>query len=678
MATQEHVTRLRLAVESLKSCVNNSSLYRVQIGSSSLSQGPLPDLLARLVNQGEFAIINAPAAPDGAVSAAAALYERITQRLTDHARLSQDESISKDSDLVKAIESDMDELNLQWTHFIAAAIESSRLPETDTDPVGLVRENIILRAQRDALSLKLAELQNERRGTVPRVKRRRRIAVMSQHQHWLVFVGIFLFYLALAPLSLSQMGYQRENAETADYIAGRLTGQAVSPVRMPANGILEPVLETPLMLLAQPFNEIWRERISSLEPILLISFAVLIVFIWSQKLDRVWALPLTLIFALATTIWPYAYIGIEPAQLLFLVLSGYLALGSDSPRTWKAALAFALSSGLALNLMPSSAALAPAIGYLLICYFSPAWKQGILSTRSYLLQTAALAIPSFVFYPISAYSRGFSRTWQSNPFRLQNFLVGDPAAIILNAISLFISTNKGLLIYCPVVLLCLLALKPAFRTNRSVVILACLALLGQVAIASVTYFWSDETWGPRYLQCTIAPLFIVIAASKAGRPLILRRELALAAFAIWGLLISVLGNLFPYQTLQRVALVSSPSTIEQLQYDARWNPIRFNLHLIKQRLFPNQDIYWPPIDHPNPPLSGEPTTEVHPVSLTPYAAFQPYLLASWRHWHGTLDFLLWLLCSAALIVGPALVVLSQSAVAVDSQVPAEPVAASVT
>ena len=97
--------------------------------------------------------------------------------------------------------------------------------------------------------------------------------------------------------------------------------------------------------------------------------------------------------------------------------------------------------------MSSGAALIPAIGYLLICYFRPAWKQGLLSTQSYLLRTGALVVPSLVLYPISAYSRGFSETWRGKSFGLQAFLVGDPAAILLNAISLFISTNKGLLIY---------------------------------------------------------------------------------------------------------------------------------------------------------------------------------------------------------------------------------------
>jgi len=71
MATQEHVTRLHLAVESIKSLVNDSSLHPVRIGSSSLAESPLPDLLARLVKQGEFAIMNAPGTPDGAVTAAA-------------------------------------------------------------------------------------------------------------------------------------------------------------------------------------------------------------------------------------------------------------------------------------------------------------------------------------------------------------------------------------------------------------------------------------------------------------------------------------------------------------------------------------------------------------------------------------------------------------------------------
>jgi hypothetical protein len=81
MATEDHVTRLRLAVDHLKSMANYGALYRQHLGASSLSKGPLPDLLSRLVSKGEFAIINGPGTWDGAVSAAMTLYERISERL---------------------------------------------------------------------------------------------------------------------------------------------------------------------------------------------------------------------------------------------------------------------------------------------------------------------------------------------------------------------------------------------------------------------------------------------------------------------------------------------------------------------------------------------------------------------------------------------------------------------
>src|SRR5262249_55935257 len=199
-------------------------------------------------------------------------------------------------------------------------------------------------------------------------------AMEPRRQGFYLFVGIFLLYLSLSPLTTQatgyqfSMGYQCTNLGPAEYIAAKIAPplpyqrptNCSLPFWLPVNGLLEPVLETPLILPTLPLGELWSERIASLEPILLSSLLVLIVFIWSRQIAPSWAFPLTLTFALATIVWPYAYLGMEPAQSLFLLLSAYLALGWKRPRRWWTATAFAMSCALAISLKSSGIALIPA------------------------------------------------------------------------------------------------------------------------------------------------------------------------------------------------------------------------------------------------------------------------------------------------------------------------------
>jgi hypothetical protein len=71
-----------------------------------------------------------------------------------------------------------------------------------------------------------------------------------------------------------------------------------------------------------------------------------VLFLWLRKLTTPgMSILLTLAAAFGTMLWPYAYIGLEPKQSLFVLLAGYLALTDKGLRTWVRILLFGVSGG---------------------------------------------------------------------------------------------------------------------------------------------------------------------------------------------------------------------------------------------------------------------------------------------------------------------------------------------
>ena len=108
-----------------------------------------------------------------------------------------------------------------------------------------------------------------------------------------------------------------------------------------------------------------------------------------------------------------------------------------------------------------------------------------------------------------------------------------------------------------------------------------LTLGGLIAGFSITRMWADETWGPRYLHATIAPLVLCLAAAKSAMEFRWKRELLTAALLVLGIAFSLLGSFFPYVSLHNAATQSSQATLEALQYNPDWNHLRFNWQLMK-------------------------------------------------------------------------------------------------
>lgn len=497
------------------------------------------------------------------------------------------------------------------------------------------------------------------------------IKMKTQKLPWLFFLALTLFYLSLSPGAISGMGYTAENMNASNQIISNLGDwfelrRAATQVIWPRHGLFELIFQIPFLLLSRLFFDSsveWADRILAVDPILMTSLLCTLIFIWVHRITAslVWSYLLALMAGLSSMLWPYAYIGLETTQSLFLLLSGYLALGSNRKRTWPGALLFAVSCGLAVSVKSNGIFLAPAVASLVYFYF-----HGEL-TGSELKRVRAWVKPLVVvsligaLYIINAYTRTLSQTWASgasSSFRA--FSVDSPLIVIFNAFSILGSLNKGLIVYSPVVLLSLATFRQACRIDPRIVIFAGLTLVGLIGGCSLIFFWSDETWGPRYLHSSIGPLIICLALTKHSVRFRYRREIPLIALALLGLAISFLGAFFYYGTLHLTAIRSSQSTLEALQYDPNFNHIRFNLKLFELWLQGNHAPegaaeFWPPARRwwfePPPDAPALKT-----VNLREVATPQPSLVRGWGI-HRPMPYqIVWHVYLTCLLLGPLLLV----------------------
>ncbi len=111
------------------------------------------------------------------------------------------------------------------------------------------------------------------------------------------------------------------------------------------------------------------------------------------------------------------------------------------------------------------------------------------------------------------------------------------------AAGLLVSPSRGLLVFSPIVLVCLAGLGPAFREGWRGPLAWCLAAATAEFFfyASYTVWWAGHSYGPRYCL-DLVPLLIPLAA--AGIPAMTRRaftrRMALAALA-WSIGVAAAG-----------------------------------------------------------------------------------------------------------------------------------------
>jgi hypothetical protein len=474
------------------------------------------------------------------------------------------------------------------------------------------------------------------------------LAKPNRH-YWLFFLAVTLFYLSLSPGTIEGMGYARENLIAADQIAANLgnllSGRPMTPIEWTRHGCLEPILELPFVaasrLLFGPSIK-WAGRLTALQPILATAWLCALIFVWARRVSGslVWSYALASVAAFATMLWPYAYIGMETTQSAFLLYAGYLSLGRKPRRSWAETLLFAVACALAVSVKLNGIFLLPAVGFLVWSYFQPAssqeGKQDGGSTGGRLTKALAVAMVVIAIHGANHFAKSsyWSKDASSSTGYFFHWLADNPLTMALQAFAYFGSPNKSILIHAPVVALSLAALPRAYRAHPRLAIFAVLALAGLAGGFSLIHMWAEETWGPRYLHAAIAPLVVALAATKAGVRFNWRAEAPLLALASAGLAVSFLGAFFPYPPLHVAAMRSGQSTLEALQYDLRWNHVRFNLKLLQiwahGRVSSNIEPQpWPPALHwwfERPPDTPPEKT----VDLREMASPQPMLAQGWN------------------------------------------------
>lgn len=395
------------------------------------------------------------------------------------------------------------------------------------------------------------------------------------------FLAVALLYLSLSPFTISHMGYTGEEIRASRQLLGALPG----PVDWPRNGAVGLFLQLPFVaagdLLAGP--EKGADRLLSLQPVLASALLATLIFVWGSRLagSRTWGLTLALVAAFGTMLWPYAYIGLETTQSLFLLLAAYLALAARGPRTWSRSLLFGLCAAVAVSVKSNGVMLVPAAAFLIWAYFRGGRTEPG-GRRPPWWQAASIAAIVGAVFCANAYLRGLSwARFGGAVAYLSGWRPESALSPLLHLAGFLGSPNKGLLVFAPVVILGLLAIPRAFAADRRLAVFAVLTIAGLAGGFALLDVWSDETWGPRYLHSAVAPLVLCLAAARRAKPARLRHEVPLAVAAGLGFAVSLLGALFYYGSLAGVAFRTVPVTIGTFQGDPVWNHVRFNARLLE-------------------------------------------------------------------------------------------------
>jgi hypothetical protein len=483
-----------------------------------------------------------------------------------------------------------------------------------------------------------------------------------------MFVGLALVYLSLSPLSLLGMGYVPLFFKVSNQIIDNLEHllgitASFTPIGTTNHGLLEPIIEVPFIWIGRLLDgnnygpNGGPDTMLSVEPVLEVALICTVIFLWVRKItsSASWAYMLAMAAGFTTMLWAYAYISLETTQSLFLILSGYLVLADEKKGRWKT-VAVGVCCGIACSVKSSGIFLIPAIAFLVFEYSRDG--RSIRWRRLLLAGLICLAFLAGNRYSQMRQPGGYGL--QLRPARALFYVSRTtPIMAILNVPSMFVSMNKGLLIYCPILLLSLAGLKVAYARQPRLVIFALLVLAGIVCGIGITFYWADECWGPRYLCASVAPLVVCLGAAKGHLEFNWRKQLALLGLMTWGLAVSALGGLFYYHALHVTAMKAQPLTMEDILHQVEWNPIRFDCQLLRlwveNRILGRQvDQYWPPHGHDWVLHKPDPVT---PVNLRPIAVPQGYIFQPRKHWasprQGKIK---WLVCCVLLVAGVTILI----------------------
>jgi hypothetical protein len=299
---------------------------------------------------------------------------------------------------------------------------------------------------------------------------------------------------------------------------------------------------------------------------------------------------LTLIFGLATVVWPDAQSALEQTQVNLLLLVAVFAVwnfvkGHLNDRRWLVAAGTA--AGLAFFTRYD------AVLYLPLIILYPALTRWRMGQRGATIRDAS-------FYALSAlpWVAGIA-VWNyarfGSPFLtgLHEPTFGEPPWS--GFLGLTISPGKGLIWYLPLLLILPWAIPSFYRRSRSLFFfLAALVAATVLFYSNVLYWHGDPAWGPRYLYVVVPYLVLPLGeifATWRRRSALLRAILVAligVSFVLQVSAVSVTQWRFWYRLQVAEQGTSRPFRWGAQHYHYYWNlqdsPIRIQLDNVYQVL----------------------------------------------------------------------------------------------
>ncbi len=446
----------------------------------------------------------------------------------------------------------------------------------------------------------------------------------------ILFLGLSASYICLSPGSIAGQGYAAEEIDSGLRIlavaSAWIKGHPVPPMIWSRHGPVPVLFDLPFLKAGKLF--VSPDFMLSFQPAILTAALVTILFLWLRNLcSPGMSLFLTLTAAFGTMLWPYAYIGLETKQSLFVFLAGYLALAGGKIRSWPRLLLFAVVCGLTLAAKSTGIILWPVIAYLVYVQFQGEWRE----------QRKQVLVSILIIGSIWALGHwGTDRYWGprgggAGSFRM--WMIDSPLQYFTNLMGVLGSPSKGFFVYAPVMLVSLYAVPRAFRTHRPIAIFALLVTGCTLGFICLLTSPADEVWGLRYMHIAIAPLMLCTGA--AFPRLEWRRRAVVALLAVIGVAISFLGVFYYYGGIDFAATKDGENVLEWLTGDSSWNPIEFHARLFRVWLFDRgaAPVLWTP-KHTwvwTPPPDAPPSKS---IDLRDYCQPQSFML---RFWHAPKD-----------------------------------------
>lgn len=273
-----------------------------------------------------------------------------------------------------------------------------------------------------------------------------------------------------------------------------------------------------------------------------------------------WAIAIAAAFTFASIAWPYSKIGMDTTLMLGVVLSvlaAVVAARSLRPLAWAA-------TGAAIGLAAASKPYGLLLVVPVLLLLWEPWRA--LDRRARARLALALFGVLLIWLALVAH-HNWVRHGSLTDFGTAGYTPTGWAPV--NAVGFLFSPGKGLAFYSPLIVLGLLGLPRLWREQRGFALALVAVVAVGIAVPSIPNYWTDETWGPRYVVPVAGLLLIPIAWWTTTR----LRALVAGGLAAVAVLVQVVGVAVPYEYYVRAttpyhSLVGAQDPLAGLPYTA--------------------------------------------------------------------------------------------------------------